>query len=167
MRNLASSVTPLTVAFFLLGCSSVDKSRLIDRAVPVVVTVNTDDTIVAGGLSSEVSRNFGRNILKQLTAGLEDRGIMFGSSNAPQSNVAVVKVDLIGLQGESVFDAGPFGASTKQDFKVSYMATLISPDGSRLFRIDGRESSEVFDELPGEVGRYVAKRVARHYQASE
>ena len=166
MRNPASVLPTLILAFFLVGCSSVDKSRLIERTVPVAVTVITDDAFVAGTISPDASRGFGKNISKQLTSGLEDRGITCESNTVSQGKMATVKVDLTGLQGESVFDAGPFGASTKQVFKVTYTATLISPDGRQLFRIDGRESSRVLGELPAEIGRYVAKRVAKHYQAA-
>lgn len=137
----------------------------MEKGTSVAVSVLTDDAVVSGSLSPNTARNFGKNIAKQLMSGLEDRGIACELAATPIAKGATVKVDLTGLQGESVFDAGPFGASTKSVFKVSYTATLISDDGTRLFRFEGREASKVLDELPAEVGRYVAKRVASHYSA--
>jgi hypothetical protein len=156
-----------TASLLFTACSSVDKSERIQRTTPITVSVFTDDAVVTGDISPDTLRNFGKNISKQLISGLEDRGIMCESGAAVAPNKATVKVDLIGLQGESVFDAGPFGASTKSVFKVSYTATLTSAEGTRLFRFEGREASRVLDELPAEVGRYVAKRVGNNYQTEK
>lgn len=167
MRTIAFGLPTLTIAFFLFGCSTAEKQGLLERNVPVVVTVIADDAVLAGAISQESPRNFGKNISKHLTSGLEDRGILWESTAGPQSRLATLRVDLTGLQGESVFDVGPFGVSNKQVFKVSYTATFTSPDGRRQFRINGRESSRVLDELPAEIGRYIAKRVANHYRPAK
>ena len=170
MKQLSLLLHLFLLIIIVSACSSIDPARQLEKGTPLAISVTTDDVLVTGDISQQTARNFGRNVLKQLMRGLEDRGITYityESAETLKERNATLKIDLTSVQAESKFDSGPFGTSTKNIFRVSYTATLTSVDGTRLFRFDGREKGKVLDELPLVVGRYVAKRVANYYRAEK
>lgn len=161
MKSAAFLTPSLTLFLFLSGCATVNPT--LSQDTKILVSIRTADVLVSGGITEDVAKSFGRQVIKQLGDELDARGIKHESRESSNGSDASVTIELNGLQAESKLDAGAFKVSTKMLYRVRYVATVIAPDGRLLTRFDVREGSEVLDSLPQKVGRYVGKRVAAHY----
>ncbi len=164
MKRMFSLALACALHLFLTGC--VTQPPRLQRDTAVLISL-TDGDVLVSGIGPDVSKNFSKQVLKQVTDGLDSRGVRHESTALGKNEHAKLTIDLVGIQAEGKLDVGFASAETKQLFRARYVATLVSPEGIQLFRLEIREASELFAELPGKVGQYIAKRVAAEYTESK
>jgi hypothetical protein len=159
MKSVGCLLLASLALTILTGCQSIDPAMRLERDVKVIVAVMTDDVLLGGGgLTTELPKALANHVTRELNAGLDEHGIKHEAASAGAQG-AQVTIALTGVQHEHE-------AGEKPVYRVTYTAILKKPDGTQLFKFDGREASKLLNELPPKVGRYVAKRVAAYYPAN-
>ncbi len=148
----------------LTGCASIDPTRQMGKDTKVYISVSTDDLIYTqvvteGGIQAVVGR-----IKKIVVQTLDEHGIKSDLETFGQDE-AKLTIQLDTIETATATKPGPmFTVIAFPVIKINYTATLLSKDGVILFKFDGHERDESWDQLMKKVGVYVGKRVAKCYK---
>ena len=148
----------------LTGCASTAKKPKIQNDTKVNVVVTTEDVLFRSNVVNEGGvKGTANRIYKETLRALDERGIKTtaeGGSGQPKLTVEITTIETVTKHRPGPF----FSTIVRQDVKIVFLATLVSTDGTTLFRVDGRKADESLDGVTKTIGRYLAKQVAKHHE---
>jgi hypothetical protein len=147
----------------LVGCASPAPKNKLSKDTTVFIKSEAKDLLFAQAVVDQSTvPGVSRRVEKYVGRTLNDRGIQTTDLLARGNANLTVNID--NIETVTATSIGMWAPIVRQQPKIRYTVTFLSPEGETLLKLEGEADDESLEKVTRRIGEDVGRRIARCFK---